>query len=75
MSVEMQHFPNFSYVDGQITVNVDLQRFYQQYKNAQLWLGNQVLNDCKAVMPLLTGSMQQRSYVDDDGSEVVFPGP
>ena len=26
-------------------------------------------------MPLLTGSMQQRSYVDDGGRMVVFPGP
>ena len=75
MSVEMQHFPTFSYVDGQIRVEMDLTRFYGQYKEAQLWLGNQVLQDCGAVMPLLTGSMQQRSYVNDDGSEVVFPGP
>ena len=75
MSVEMQHFPNFSYVDGQVRVHMDLQRFYAQYVAAQQWLGNQVLNDCKAVMPLLTGSMQQRSYVNDEGSEVVFPGP
>ena len=75
MSVEMQHFPTFSYVDGQVRVEMDLQRFYEQYKKAQEWLGNQVLHDCKAVMPLLTGNLQQRSYVNDEGSEVVFPGP
>lgn len=75
MAVEMQHFPTFSYVDGQVRVEIDLQRFYKQYLEAQRWLGNQVLHDCKAVMPLLTGSMQQRSYVSDNGSEVVFPGP
>lgn len=75
MAVEMQHFPTFSYVDGSIRVGLDLSRFYEQFKRAQLWLGNQVLHDCRAVMPLLTGSMQQRSYVNEDGSEVVFPGP
>ena len=52
MAIEMQHFPNFSYVDGQIRVEMNLQRFYEQYKEAQLWLGQQVLHDCKAVMPL-----------------------
>ena len=75
MSVEMHHFTSVSYVDGNIRVGLNMKSTYDKYKEAQLWLGNQVLHDCKSLMPLLTGSLQQRSYVSDDGTEVIFPGP
>ncbi|MDO4381290.1 MAG: hypothetical protein Q4D20_10500, partial [Clostridia bacterium] len=33
-----------------------------------------VLEDCKPIMPLLTGSLQQRSHTESGGRFVVFPG-
>jgi len=72
---EMQHFPSFSYVSGNFRVNLSLDRFSQQFQEAQQWLGDRVLEDCRAVMPLLTGSLQQRSHTEDGGRKVVFPGP
>lgn len=75
MSAEMQHFPNVSYVSGCVRVNLDLTRFQKCVVKAQQWLGDRVLEDCKAVMPLQSGSLQQRSYTDEGGRKVVFPGP
>lgn len=72
---EMQHFPSFSYVSGNFRVNLSLDRFSQQFQEAQQWLGDRVLEDCRAVMSLLTGSLQQRSHTEDGGRKVVFPGP
>lgn len=72
---EMQHFPNISYVESGFRVEISLNRFSRQFTEAQQWLGDRVLEDCKAVMPLLTGSMQQRSHTENGGREVVFPGP
>lgn len=72
---EMQHFPKFSYVSGNIRVELSLDRFSKQFKEAQQWLGDRVLEDCKPYMPHLTGKFQQRSHVENDGAKVVFPGP
>lgn len=72
---EMQHFPKFSYVSGNIRVELSLDRFSKQFKEAQQWLGDRVLEDCKPYMPHLTGNFQQRSHVENDGAKVVFPGP
>ena len=38
-------------------------------------MAEQVLADCKPFMPMETGSQIQRSYVDEGGKRVVFPGP
>lgn len=72
---EITHLPKISYVNGNVRVNIDLNRFAQQLNRAQEWLGQQVLHDCKPLMPHLTGSLQQRSTVENGGKEVVFPGP
>lgn len=64
-----------SYVSGGIHVALDLSRLAQRTKQAQQWLGDRVLEDCKACMPLLTGGLQQRSHTEDDGKKIVFPGP
>ena len=72
---EMQHFPNVSYVSGNFQCEISLSRFSKQFAEAQQWLGDRVLEDCKAVMPLLTGNLQQRSHVENGGRSVVFPGP
>lgn len=72
---EMQHFPKFSYVSGNIRVELSLDRFSKQFKEAQQWLGDRVLEDCKPYMPHLTGNFQQRSHTENGGARVVFPGP
>lgn len=72
---EMQHFPKFSYVSANFRVDLSLDRFSKQFAEAQQWLGDRVLEDCKAVMPYRTGSLQQRSHTEDNGKKVVFPGP
>lgn len=72
---DMFHFPNFSYVGANFRVNLSLDRFSRQFIEAQQWLGDRVLEDCKAYMPHLTGGLQQRSHTEEDGKKVVFPGP
>lgn len=72
---EMQHFPKFSYVSANFRVDLNLDRFSKQFAEAQQWLGDRVLEDCKAVMPHRAGSLQQRSHTEDNGKKVIFPGP
>ena len=72
---DMFHFPNFSFVGANFRVNLSLDRFSKQFTEAQQWLGDRVLEDCKAYMPHLTGGLQQRSHTEEDGKKVVFPGP
>lgn len=69
------YFDNILYKKGNITVEINLDRFSRQFTEAQQWLGDRVLEDCKARMPHLTGNLQQRSHTEEDGKKVVFPGP
>lgn len=71
----MEHFPNFSYIGANFKIELNLDRFAKQFADAQQWLGDRVLEDCKPFMPHLTGSQQQRSYVESSGRKVIFPGP
>lgn len=70
-----ENFPNISYKDGTVDIKIDLRGYEAQHKNAQQWLGDRVLEDCRACMPILTGGLQQRSHTEDDGKRVIFPGP
>ena len=72
---EMQHFPKVSYVSANFRCEISFDRFSKQFAEAQQWLGDRVLEDCRAVMPHLTGSLQQRSHTEDGGKKVIFPGP
>ena len=72
---DMFHFPYISYVSGGLRVKIDLRPYGERFTQAQQWLGDRVLEDCKACMPLLTGNLQQRSHTEDGGRRVVFPGP
>lgn len=69
------HFPYISYVSGSFHIEIDLKPYEQRHIKAQQWLGDRVLEDCRAVMPILTGGLQQRSHVKYGGRQVVFPGP
>lgn len=64
-----------AFVNGTVTMKIDLSARHQQFENAQQELGKMVLNSSRKYMPLLTGSLQQRSYITDGGRKVVFPGP
>ena len=66
-----------AFVNGMVHVdiNIDLSEYSERHEKAQRRLGEMVLASSKVFMPLLTGSLQQRSYVDDGGRKVVFPGP
>lgn len=72
---DMAHFKKWSLVRGHVHVTLNLTDYGERLEIAQWWLGNQVLQGCRALMPLLTGSLQDRSYVEDGGRRVVFPGP
>jgi len=66
-----------AFVKGMVTVdiNIDLSAYPPRFERAQQRLGEMVLASSKVYMPLLTGSLQQRSYVTDGGRKVVYPGP
>lgn len=72
---DMYHFEKISYVFSGVHVTLDLSRFGTQFTEAQWFLGNQVLQDCKPYMPHRTGTFIQLSHVEDGGRKVVFPGP
>lgn len=69
------HTPGVTYIKGDVRVVLDLKPLYANVQKAQDWLLDRVLEDCRARMPVRTGSLTQRSYVDRDSAEVVFPGP
>ena len=71
----MVHYKRFSIERGHVHVSLDLSRYTDRFPEAQKWLGEQVLQSCQARMPIRTGDLRQRSYVDADGAAVVFPGP
>ena len=72
---EMIHFETVSVVAGKIRVDIRFDRFARQFTDAQQWLGDTVLQDCKPYMPIRTGDLQQLSTVLDGGRNVLFPGP
>lgn len=81
---EIQHFPKISYVSANFRCEIRFDRFSGQFARAQWWFGEQVLQGCRAVMPMQTGGLQQRSStshmsdrssVENGGRQVVFPGP
>ena len=72
---DMEHFEHVSYVHTNIAVDLRFDGLSAGLNKAQMWLAEQVLQDCRAVMPLLTGSLQQLSHTETNGRKVVFPGP
>ena len=69
----MIHKINYSH--GNVHIKINISEYESRVTHAQQWLGDRVLEDCRALMPLATGSLQQRSRVESDGKLVVFPGP
>lgn len=50
------HFPSFSLVEGDIKVDVSLNRLEKQFQEAQFWLDGQVMNDMVPYMPHRDGA-------------------
>lgn len=57
------HFPSFSMVAGDITVNISLNRFEKQFQEAQNWLDGQVFTDMEKHMPFRDGNMRNVSAI------------
>ena len=57
------HFPSFSMVAGDITVNISLNRFENQVQEAQNWLDGQVFTDMEKYMPFRDGNMRNVSAI------------
>lgn len=72
---QIDHYAHFSWVHGNVHVDVDLSPTVERLKQAQAWLGDRVLEDSRAIMPIRTGGLQQRSHTEDGGRRVIFPGP
>lgn len=45
------HFPGFSLVQGDVKVDVSLNRFEEQFQKAQYYLDSQIMNDMVPYMP------------------------
>lgn len=63
MSSKIFHFPSFSVVEGDITVNISLNRFEKQYREAQYWLDGQVFTDMEPFMPFRDGNLRNVSKI------------
>lgn len=57
------HFPSFSMVAGDITVNISLNRFEKQFQEAQNWLDGQVFTNMEKYMPFRDGNMRNVSAI------------
>ena len=56
MASKTFHFPGFSLVQGDIKVNVNLNRFERQYERAQYYLDSQIMTDMVPYMPHRDGN-------------------
>ena len=57
----MERFPDYHFDQGGVTIRVSMGRTNKNLARAQIWLEQQVMNDMLPVMPLRTGSFQQRT--------------
>lgn len=51
------HFPKWSLVEGDIRVDINLNRFEKQYQDAQIYLDREAMNGMKPYMPLRDGML------------------
>ena len=56
MAIKTFHFPGFSLVQGDIKVDVSLNRFEKQFQEAQYYLDSQIMNDMVPYMPHRDGN-------------------
>lgn len=56
MGSQIHHFKNISIVDGDIEVQVNVDRFTKQFNRAQFYLDSQIMTDMTPLMPHVTGT-------------------
>ena len=56
MESKIHHFRDISIVDGDIKININMNRFGEQFNRAQFWLDSQVMTDMVPLMPHVTGT-------------------
>ena len=56
---KIHHFLNYSVVDGDVRVDIKLDRFSEQYNKAQYELDNMVMQSMVKYMPMQTGTFIQ----------------
>ena len=71
---DISHFKGISVVDGDIKVNIDLDRFSKQFERAQDELDNMVLLSCIDYVPMRTALLRQRSYVPGPYARFLYMG-
>lgn len=73
------HFPSFSIVEGDIKVDVSLNKFEKQFQEAQYYLDGQVMNDMVPYMPFQDGNFinltRMRSAAMQGTGKVVAGAP
>lgn len=77
MAIDTKHFKTFSIVNGDIKVQLNLSRFEQQYREAQWYLDNQVMQDMKPYMPFSEGDFYNITAAKSEaiaGSGMVIAG-
>lgn len=58
---KIRHTKNVSYVKGNVTVEVDFERFDKNLSKAQYWLDSQIMTDMVPLMPHRDGEFIQRT--------------
>ena len=77
MAHKIHHFKGFSIVDGDIRVNLNLDRFSAQFNRAQYDLDRAVMNSMEPFMPHQDGTVIQRTAAESDsiaGTGMVIAG-
>lgn len=65
MSSNIHHLDGFSIVDGDIRVELSLERINNNLNKAQFDLDNDVMNSMKSYMPINTGNFIQRTQAEN----------
>ena len=76
----MFHFPKWSLVEGDIKVDVNLNRFEKQFQDAQWFLDTQIMQSMKPYMPFNEGNFYNTTKIQSDalagsGKVVAAAGP
>ena len=61
---KIHHFKGFSVVDGDMKINLNMDRFSRQYQEAQYLLDGMVMDSMVPFMPMITGNFINRTRVE-----------
>lgn len=74
------HFPKWSLVEGDVKVDINLNRFEKQFQEAQFWLDTEVMTSMEPYMPFDDGNFRnttklQSASLAGSGKVVAAAGP